>query len=72
MYRSLFYRNFLSEKDNAIALMRPAWQVQTVDGEGEKKNPPPFPPHIPPLPPEPLPLSKPATQASTVVQGTTL
>ena len=42
MYRSLLYRNFLSEKDNAIALMRPAWQVQTVDGEGEKKIPLPF------------------------------
>ena len=38
---------------------------------GGEKNPPPFPPHIPPLPPDPPPLSKPATQASTDVQGTT-
>ena len=39
MYRSLLYRNFLSEKDNAIALMKPAWQAQSRDGEGEKKSP---------------------------------
>ena len=27
MYRSLLYRNFLSEKDNAMALMKPTWQA---------------------------------------------
>ena len=38
---------------------------------GGEKNPPPFPPHIPPFPSEPSSLWKPATQASTDVQGTT-
>lgn len=39
MYRSLLYRNFLSKKDIAMALMKPAWQAQSGDGEGEKKSP---------------------------------
>ena len=59
MYRSLLYRNFLSKKDNAMALMKPA------EGMGRgRKNSTPFPPN-------PSSLSKPATQASTDVQGTT-
>ena len=37
MYRSLLYRNFLSKKDNAMALMKPA------EGMGRgKKIPLPF------------------------------
>ena len=63
MYRSLLYRNFLSEKDNAIALMKRAWQAQSRDGEGGEKIPLPFlpiphplPPN-PPFPPNPPPLS---------------
>ena len=39
----------MSEKDNAIALMKRAWQAQSRDGEGGEKNSPPFPPDPPPL-----------------------
>ena len=43
----------MSEKDNAIALMKRAWQAQSPDGEGGEKIPLPFLPIPHPLPPNP-------------------
>ena len=43
----------MSEKDNAIALMKRAWQAQSRDGEGGEKIPLPFLPILHPLPPNP-------------------